>query len=195
MALKADEVAALLQAGVTLSIDTNVAGSTKLMTELSVLIRRLNERQPVDVPALPVTIVVSAPAFAEVLLDHHQHRKGAFDMRLIDGFLQSTGIRVEGFLDPDARHFAQRVFEAVGDDTRWQHAKVVHAFAELKLKDRIAELLNRNARCSATVDWLIASQADKRNWLLVTDDTGWEFHGLARLTTWTTLMAALDRIG
>lgn len=96
---------------------------------------------------------------------------------------------------PDARHFARRVFETVGDDASWQRAKLDHAFAELKLSDRKAELLSRNARCSATVDWLIASQAAAREWLLVTDDTGWEFHGLARLTTWETLKAALDRIG
>lgn len=46
-------------------------------------------------------------------------------------------------------------------------------------------------RCSATVDWLIAGQALKAGWILVTGDKGPEFRGLDRKITLDKLEALL----
>lgn len=192
LAIEAVEV--LLKGGVTVSVDTNKANSTRLMKDLSDAISRLNEAWAISAAGVRVTLVVSAIAFAELLLDHHQSSNSPFNFKLIDRFLASTGIGIEGFLDLDARHFAHRVWQLVGDDEAWQRAKINNCFAELRLSARKEELLHPKARCSATLDWLIASQAEGREWLLVTEDRGDEFQGVERITTFETLKAALDRL-
>ncbi|MCA9663151.1 MAG: hypothetical protein KC486_32755 [Myxococcales bacterium] len=88
-----------------------------------------------------------------------------------------------------------RLAARFGGDGAWQAAKVAAAFAELRLTDRFDELRKPSARCSATVDWLIGSQAARRGWVLVTDDKGPEFDDLPRVVGHGTLRAALTAMG
>lgn len=175
MTIDEAQLKALLAAGepVTLSIDTNISRSSRIMRELLELARQLAER------AIDVRLVVSAPAFAEILMDVRRHWRGRntrYDPDEITRFItENTRLEIAPFDVDDARHMAARLDRRFGDDEAWQAAKIDAAFAELKLTDRADTLRRPSARCSATVDWLIGSQAERRRWLLATDDKGPEF--------------------
>lgn len=72
----------------------------------------------------------------------------------------------------------------------------VQSFLNAKQADCESMLsdIGKAKKCSATIDWLIAAYAYTENCLLVTDDTGPEFHHITRKTTLATLETALIQL-
>lgn len=184
-----EEIAARLEAGVTLALDTNVSRSSRVM------VRLLDLAAAVAARGLDVRLAVPAPAFAEILMDLREHFAARYDPDRIATFLtENARLDIPAFDASDADHMAARLHARFGDDERWQQARIDAAFAELRLSGEADGLRRAKARCSASIDWLIGSQADRRGWLLVTDDRGPEFADIALRAGFAAVRAALKRL-
>ena len=184
-----DELRALIEAGATLSIDTNISRSSRFMFELLALVKTIAER------SIKVRLVVPAPAFAEILMDLRERYGKRYDPDQIDSLIQDNALlKIEPFTDADAQHMAARLHARYGADAAWQKAKIDAALCELKLGDRIDELRKPTARCSATIDWLIGSQAARAGWVLITEDTGPEFTDLPRVASFNRIHHILTHL-
>ncbi len=160
----------------TVSIDTNISRSSRIMVELLELAGALKGME------FGVRLVVSAPALAEIIMDLRQRFGDRYAPEMIADFIEGNDyLEIEAFTRADAEHQAERLTRLFADDASWQSAKVDAALADLKLAHR-DDIDRSKARCSATIDWLIGSQAERGGWLLATHDKGPEFADLDRVS-------------
>lgn len=151
---------AILQGGVTLAFDTcciigrSADGTlTVPFNQLATTIDRLREEAT---PPHALEVVVPSPVHFEVLHDLRLHCRATglvWDPEIVVQSLRSKGVRVAAFDEAAALSASGRLFEWYPSEAEWQTAK---------------------GHSPATIDWLIAAQADAAGWVLVTDDRGRE---------------------
>jgi hypothetical protein len=181
--MTADEVVARLAGGGTVSLDTNISRSSGTMEKLLALVG--TERGS-------VTLVVSAPAFFEVL--SYQRRKYGARFRpesVSRMLLENLNLKVADFTQEDAEHVAACIAQQYPNDAAWQAAKIDHALRNLRLRQPD---LGGRAKSAATIDWLVAGQASNRKWLLATEDKQEDVTWFADRLSYDTLMEALERL-
>lgn len=181
----ATEVAALLRDGVAASLDTCVAGPKNGLLTIARLCQQART-------AGGVSLKLSTPAFAESLRQLRakfgKDCDPSFPGQMLENFAEV--LSVADFTREDAAGTAARVHARYPSDEEWRRFKARQALHGLRLGDR-EELLKVNTRCSATVDWLIAGQAERRGWLLVTNDKQAEFAHMELKTNFERLREAL----
>ncbi len=147
---------AIRRGSVTLAFDTNcIIGRTsdgKLTFPFNTLADAVENLRMASEPH-HLEIVIPAPVHFEVLHDlriflREAHR--AFDEDLIIQSLKNRNVRVEPFDAEVALDASAQLFRWYPGEAEWQEAK--------------------NTSRGATIDWLIATQAEARRWVLVADD-------------------------
>ena len=176
-----------LRSGVTLAVDTNAVFGRRLL-QLADQVNRLREPPT----AFPVVLVIPALVHAEHLAQVRPKRAD-FSAEVAQAALISKGFgadgphRIAAFNASDAE--ASAAILARWTLTDWPLAKQRRCAAMLGVP-----LPEKAGRCSATVDWFIAAQAEAQGWLLITDDGGPEFQGHTRRSTYNSLMRALEAL-
>jgi hypothetical protein len=163
----------------TIAFDTNAIfgdhRSSDPGIELIDTINLINERRS----AAPVIgMVIPALVLHEKLRKMAQRRGKAFDVSLPLAFLRAKNLVVKGFGLPHAVGTADRLSRAHPRQEDWRAFKKRRCLECLGLPETTSTQGDGHA-CGATVDWLIAGQAELKGYLLVTGDTGAEFRGLA----------------
>jgi hypothetical protein len=202
---KNDILNLLFQGQLVIVFDTNALFGDKRLKRLCINVNRINRLDD----KYQIKLVVPAPAHAEKLRQirqrlKKQHKK--YNHEFVLKNLKDMGINVTSFEPWHAEKVADLFHQQFPTQDNWN---------QFKLK-RCLDCLGRNSlkRCldclkletfedfvestgqtgSATVDWLIAGIALAENGLLVTDDTGQEFKGIEKKTTFDELEAAVNQL-
>jgi hypothetical protein len=185
----AAELAVGLRGGAVVALDSNVVYGRRLL-HLADAVNRLR-----DGPLrLSIQLVIPALVHAEHLAQERRRRPD-FDPAKVRAALTSKGFGVDGphhivaFGEEDAEGYGAWSQGLFPTRAAWEEAKRRRCFEMLGLPPAAS-----NPRCSATVDWFIAAQAEARGWWLVPDDAGPEFQELRRRCSLGTLMAALEAL-
>ncbi len=169
------ELAHHLQQGATLSLDTNIVLQPGPFAQACLATRQL-----------PVQLVLSTPVLTELAMDWLADGEATAQLEA----LRELGVTVVDFGQEDALATAAWLHAQFPGDVDWQRAK-----RTLTVRQLLATAYQANARCSATLDWLIAGHAHARGWILVTHDRGREFQALAQQVTGAQWLAALRSLG
>lgn len=169
------ELAQRLQQGATLALDTNIVLQPEPFAQACLATREL-----------PVRLVVPTPVFTELAMDWLAEGQETVPLQA----LRDLGVTVVDFGLDDALATARWLHAQFRADLEWQRAK-----RTLTVRQLLATAYNANARCSATLDWLIAGHAHARGWILVTHDRGREFQALEQQVTGAQWLAALRSLG
>jgi hypothetical protein len=162
---------------VTLAFDTNcIIGRRKralvfgAFLKLATTVDQLRNLEPPH----ELKIVVPSPAHFEVLHDLRVDKGIRFDRRLVEEVLKSKGILIETFDAEEALAASGQLFDWYPTEVTWTTAK--------------------GSAKRATIDWLVATQASSRGWVLVTDDTGAEYTNVHMKIGRVQLRTVLDAI-
>jgi hypothetical protein len=187
----ADILAHLRSGGVKLAFDTNALSGKRRLGALCESVRHWNEQ--LAARTLPeVKLFVCTVAHFEELFHIKKSKGDLFDMRVILDGMDSFGIEVQPFGVDHALSTALWLGAKHPTSAAWRHAKKERYMRGLGLvpgKDKA-----EGAHCSTTVDWLIAGHAQAERCVLVTDDEGPEFAGLADKVRLGELEAALKQL-
>lgn len=178
-----------------IAFDTNAlfgGGSRTLFADLCNVLNRINElRAPQTVQK-----VLSAAVYMEKMHDMRQEYGKAFQPSLIDNFLATKGIEIISFERQDAEHAAELIGQRYPGRAEWHGFERQRCLDCLGMRQYAEHAQGSGQSCGATTDWLVAGQASGRGHLLVTNDRGPEFRGLARQGTLDALCAgATDLLG
>jgi hypothetical protein len=186
-----DEIAARIRAGgLSLAFDTNALWNDRKFIAVSGDINRYNARLAArDAP--PVRMIVCAVAHSEKLFDLKQKYQDTFDAQVIFDGLRSKGTEIQAFEAKHAMETSVRLGERFADAAAWRTAKQERCLRCVGVSVA-PEARGKNGVCGATVDWLIGGHARAEGCVLVTDDTGPEFAGLADRVRLDTLVAAVQ---
>jgi predicted nucleic acid-binding protein len=143
--------------------------------------------------ATPIRKVVPAVVYHEKLRQMRQMLGARFIPSLPEGFLDSKKIEVESFDKPHAERTAERLGRLYPNQGEWRAFKKRRCLECVGLHPG-TETAGDGSACGATIDWLIASQADANGYLLVTNDAGPEFVDVARRTSLDIANAAAQRL-
>ncbi|KYF78277.1 hypothetical protein BE17_13155 [Sorangium cellulosum] len=189
-----DEIAARFRrGGLALAFDTNALYVDRSLIGLCAEIERCNERlRQRDLP--PARLIVCAVAHVEKLFDLKQKYRDAFDFGAILDGLRSKGLEIQAFDASHARETAIRLGERYPSTEAWHQAKKQRCIRCVGLDPGRVGAPDSGQRCGATVDWLIGAHARAEGCVLVTDDSGPEFTGLADRVQFATLAAAVHEI-
>jgi len=187
------EVKQLLeQDSVAIAFDTNaVFGNHRDDPFMRVcdLINKSNEyRRELGRP--PIRKMLPAPVYVEKIHDLRQQKRERYDHGIICGFLDSKAIEVVGFERRHAEHVAAILGQLYPNDEAWQSFKRQQCARCLG----VAPPDKSRKKCSATLDWLIAGQADAEGLLLVTSDSREEFEPVRLKTTLSTLKVVAEDV-
>ena len=141
----------------------------------------------------PVRLVVSTIAHTEKLFDLKQKFQENFDGAKILRGLARKGLAIEPFVADHAIETAQRIGDRNPNTAAWHEAKRRRCLQCLGLPTA-TDTPGKGSGCGATVDWLIGGHARAAGCVLVTNDTGPEFAGLADRVKLDVLKAALQTI-
>lgn len=175
--------------GAALAFDTNALSGPRRLFMLCDLVNQLGKGPG----ALVLHLYAPVIAHEEMLLHIRQElrRKGSrYDAGVISDTLNDKGIEVKDFDLEHAEGVAELLEQRFPTPDSWRTAKRERCIQCLGLTKEQADAAP-GQRCSATVDWLIAGQALKAGWILVTGDKGPEFQGLDRKITLDQLEALL----
>ncbi|MDO9021271.1 MAG: hypothetical protein Q8S73_22910 [Deltaproteobacteria bacterium] len=142
----------------------------------------------------PIRMVVPAVVYHEKLRQMRQEWGNEFDPSFPEGFLHSKHIVVEAFDKPHAERTAERLAALYPVDGAWRAFKKRRCLECVGLSPTLAGAEGDGSRCGATVDWLIAAQADMSGYLLVTNDLGAEFASVACMASVVATKAAAERL-
>lgn len=187
------EIEARLRPGdVALAFDTNALfGEGSLFAVCSDVARHNEHLASRGLPS--VRLVISAIAHTEKLFDLKQEFQDRFDGGKILRGLARKGLEVEPFGADHAIATAQRLGERHTTTAAWHQTKRRRCLQCLGLPTEMPTPGNGQG-CGATVDWLIGGHARAAGCVLVTNDTGPEFAGLADRVELDVLEAALQTI-
>jgi hypothetical protein len=183
------EMASLLRGGTAvLALDTNVITCPRKDGRLSFnpfldicdLVDRIG-----STPTGPrIRVVVPASVHFEVLHDLRLSKGSSFNLELVRNPLKSKGVDVLAFDEESAELASGELAQWCADSEVWRQRKKQHCLSALGLADAPGHGL-------ATIDWLLATEAEARGWLLVTDDQGPEFADVDRKVKRTRLAGLL----
>jgi mono/diheme cytochrome c family protein len=164
------------EGGVVLAFDTNAMSAHRKLIDLC------NTANQLRVGPSPLDLRLYAPALAHaemvLHLRHEQIRRGrTYDPLVVRQGLEDKGLEVMSFEVHHAEEVAALLAQRFGDPAAWKAAKRARCVSCLGLTKAQGEAAPGQS-CAATVDWLIAGQALKEGWILVTGDKGPEFRGL-----------------
>ncbi|MGE0489895.1 MAG: hypothetical protein AB7S38_11885 [Vulcanimicrobiota bacterium] len=97
------------------------------------------------------------------------------------------GVSVESYDDSDAIAFSEMVCELFPEKGERHEARKKRCMDCLGVTEAPG-----GTSCPGTTDWHIAGQARGRKWILITDDRGEEFQGVARKATLAQLQEVLN---
>lgn len=124
--------------------------------------------------------VVPAVVLHEKLRQMRQTYGAGFSTTLPDQFLEEKVIQVEPFEKVHAEKAAARLWQLYPRHGDWRTFKKRRCLTCVGLP--ASTTTPRDGKeCGATVDWLIAAQAEMNGYLLVSDDKGDEFKEVALL--------------
>lgn len=194
-----DEVLAYLgEAGATLAFDTNtIFGRGGAVDPGIVLIDRINQINDLRKAEPPIRKVLPAVVLHEKLRQMRQamlQRGRAFDPAQPENFMVSKKLTVEAFDRVHAERVAEHLATLYPATGSWRAFKKRRCLECVGLSPTHADATGDGHRCGATVDWLIAAQADQNGYLLVTNDLGPEFASVARRAEVAVIQAAADRL-
>jgi hypothetical protein len=176
-------------AGAAIAFDTSAmkGGGNRWRVEVAQCVQRINEarREP------PIKLFVPVAAHAEMLHDYRQSKGDAYSAAAIVTGMQNLGLEVIDFSAAHADHFATLAARSFPSSDAWRRAKIQRCLSCVGLP---ANHPVSDHPCSATVDWLIAAQADAHGYLLIVDDRGDEFAGVPRRARRTALLPVLHRM-
>jgi hypothetical protein len=179
------------QGSLTIAFDTNALFRNKQLTKLCDSINHLNLIED----KYQITLVVPAPAHTEKLRQLKQQRNNSYNHKVVLQGLMDKGINIASFKSCHAEIVAELLYKQFPTDKDWQTFKRQRCIDCLGLgefKKNIKSSVGK--KCSATVDWLIAGYAYAEDCLLVTDDTGKEFKGIDKKTTFDELEVAVTQL-
>lgn len=184
--------ARIRQGDATLAFDTNAiigfSGADRRVTFSAFWsvcddANRLRDEVP---EPLPMAIVVPAVAHLEVLHDLRTATRRAFDRARVERELADKRVRVAPFHDEAATSASEILHRWFPEAEAWRTAKRTRCLEVLGLRDAPG-----NAGL-ASIDWVIAAQAEAEGWILVTADTRAEFNRVSHKITRTELRRVLD---
>lgn len=189
-----DEIAARIRrGGLALAFDTNALYVDRRLIALCAQIARCNERLR-QRGLKPARLIVCAVAHVEKLFDLKQKYRDAFDFGAILDGLRSKGLEIQAFDASHARETAIRLGERYPSTSDWRRAKRQRCIRCVGLDPERVTAPGSGQRCGAAVDWLIGAHARAEGCVLVTDDAGPEFAGLAERVQLATLSDAVQEI-
>jgi hypothetical protein len=200
--MTAEEVVAFLQGeGRTteegppaLAFDTNTIFGDNPRSDSGIdLINTINRANALRGEAPAVRLVVPAVVFHEKIRQMTQKRGDRFDVSLPLGFMSSNHLEVEAFDQKHALDVAKRLHLLYPTRGDWRAFKKRRCLQCLKLRaDTVTG--GDGHDCGATVDWLIAGQAEAMGYLLVTNDGGPEFTGVRLRANLAFVLAAATEL-
>ena len=193
--MKKDDLATRMrQGGVALAFDTNAVYDDRGLFDLCDRIERYNLRHDTAAPPRPrIRLVISAVAYAEKLFDLKQRFHNRFDIgRILDGLTRKK-LDFQAFNDQHALATAVRLGQRFPTDADWHEAKRKRYLRSLGLPENTTTQ-GTGKSCGATVDWLVGGHAQAEGAILVTDDQGPEFHGLAERVHFQVLKDVVDQL-
>ncbi|MEZ4436180.1 MAG: hypothetical protein R3F65_27600 [bacterium] len=165
------ELLARIDSGpVSVTFDTNFLRARASFASLSRVSQKIRQANSVLAPNAtepPIQIRISALVHEERVYQLRRQRAKLglpFRSEVIDEFLEQLGFKIEEFTRADAEGSAEHLFARFADDASWKAAK------------------KSKGSKSATIDWLIAGHAVTRKWLVVTNDGGPEWTGVAKVS-------------
>lgn len=168
----------LRDGGGPLALDTNVVYGDVRLFELCDRLNTLKQRRV----ASHTTLFIGAVVYSEKLHDLRQKHAQRYDPDVILQGMRRKGLVVRDFTHLHADHLARLLGERYPSATDWYAFKRTLYLKRLGLpQDMWEQAPATGQNCGATVDWLIAAQADCEGWLLVTEDDGLEFRGIKRI--------------
>ena len=180
----------------TLAFDTNAVFSHRRFLDVCDAILQWNDRQR---SADPIKLVLCAVAYGEKLLDMRQEHQsatfGKFDEAKILRVLAQKKVDVCAFASEHAGKMSALLHRHYPSQATWQTAKRELYIQRLGAQALREQIPGSGRTCSATVDWLIAAQAQMQSSVLVTDDQGEEFAQITDQTQMQELEAALAALG
>lgn len=191
----------ILSGRATLAVDTNIVhGGLGHLFGVANLVKHFNEKKPAN----QINLVVSAVVYMEVV-NHTWHAKlkdFEYDRRSVEQRiklqieeLSEKGISIVSFDQKQAENTAQVLSGWYKTDAEWQRAKQIVFQETLCLNDKFFSSKNKQAlNCNATIDWVIAAQADAQNWILVTNDLGPEFSNVRLKINWDELKTMMKEL-
>jgi hypothetical protein len=126
----------------------------------------------------------------EKLQDMKQRYLNKFDPGKIRDFMLSKGVEIVPFSQHHAEHLSSLLSERYPSSDQWHAFKRDRCLRCLGLPEETTQAKGTGRSCGATVDWLIAGQADAERWLLITSDNDPEFATIRRTSMDTLLLAA-----
>jgi hypothetical protein len=201
-----NDILNLLRQGIlAIAFDTNALFGDKRFKRLCTSINRINRLDD----KYQLKLVVPAPAHAEKLRQIKQHLKKQdkkYSHEFVLKNLTDLGIHIAPFEPWHAEKVADLFHKQFPTEDDWNQYKLKRCLdciginclkrcldcLELSFVEEFIESTGQT--CSATVDWLIAGYAYAENCLLVTDDTGKEFKGIEKKTTFDELEAAVNQL-
>lgn len=176
-----------------LVFDTNALFAERRFAKLCNIINALKESN-----GYQLQIVVPALAHAEKLHDLRQDRGVDFVYEKVKDFLEEKKVKIMSFEQHHAEATAELFAKQFPDKTSWLAYKRKRCCECLSLTapecDQKIDILSKNKKCSATIDWLIAGYAQAEHSILVTDDKGIEFKDVVRKTNLAKLEVALQQL-
>lgn len=190
----------ILRGSATVAVDTNTAyrGLGQLLAVAN-FVNRFNERKPNN----SIKLVIPVAAFMEILhhtwhdmlANHREVRSIEFRIKTEMEALESKGVMIVPFEQEHAKHVAQVLAGRYGDDASWQRAKQSAVQERLSLPDDFFDSKKKQKiTCGATLDWLIAGQAEAEKWILATNDDGPEFALVSLKIGWHELKEVLEEL-
>ncbi|MFO0603949.1 MAG: hypothetical protein U0324_12285 [Polyangiales bacterium] len=173
-----------------LAFDTNTIFGDNPRSDPGIeVINTVNRANAARGEAPPVRLVVPAVVFHEKVRQMIQRRGGKFDASLPLGFVRSNNLEIEPFEQQHALAVAKRLHGIYPTRGDWRAFKKRRCLQCLKLSAATATGGDGHD-CGATVDWLIVGHAEAMGYLLVTNDGGPEFVGVALRANLDTVLAA-----
>ena len=189
-----EELVAFLSEGKgQLVFDTNALFAHLRFSQLCDDINKLNK-----IKNYQLQIVVPALAHAEKLHDLRQSLGVDYKLKRVLKFLQEKKVKIMSFEQHHAEATAELFAKQFPDKTSWLAYKRKRCCDCLSLTasecEKKIDILGKNKKCSATIDWLIAGYAQAEHSILVTDDKGIEFKDVVRKTNLDKLEVALQQL-
>lgn len=193
--LPASELQARLKAGgLTLAFDTNAVENHRPFLDACDAIQRLNARTEAQKIGLAVYAVAHGEKLLHLRQCHTADILGPFDDERICADLNDRGIEIMAFEERHARRVAVRLQDRYKTRQEWRAEKKQRYLQALGMVAHAGLSTATGKKCSATVDWLLAAQAEIEGHILVTDDKGPEFACLAERVAFDTLTDALKSL-
>lgn len=173
-------MAKLRDGGARIAFDTNVLCHLRMLTRLCNALQRLNLRLESE-HKQPNELIVCVLVHGEYLMDLKQHHKENFDHSVIVRGLQAKQLLIQDFTPDHALATGEYLGAKYSENKDWHQAKKRLYMERLGMHpERDADKVRGSgATCSATIDWFIIGHARAEKCILVSNDRGVEFDGIA----------------